>query len=51
MFIPWEDTIAKIMDLENEINVDIDMLVDLKREFVFIIKKVNNPEYQTLLEL
>jgi hypothetical protein len=46
-----EDTIAKMMDLENEINVDIDMLVDLKREFVFIIKKISNPEYQTLLEL
>ncbi|MEG1149598.1 MAG: hypothetical protein RSD98_13515, partial [Niameybacter sp.] len=26
-------------------------LVDLKREFMFIIKKVNNFEYQTLLEL
>jgi Protein of unknown function (DUF1492). len=46
-----EDTIAKMMDLENEINVDIDTLVDLKREFVFIIKKISNPEYQTLLEL
>lgn len=46
-----EDTIAKMVDLENEINVDIDTLVDLKREFVFIIKKISNPEYQTLLEL
>lgn len=46
-----EDTIAKMVDLENEINVDIDTLVDLKREFVFIIKKIDNPEYQTLLEL
>ena len=46
-----EGTIAKMMDLENEINRDIDTLVDLKREFVFIIKKINNPEYQTLLEL
>lgn len=46
-----EDTIAKMVDLENEINVDIDTLVDLKREFVCIIKKISNHEYQTLLEL
>lgn len=46
-----EETIAKMVDLENEINIDIDTLVDLKREFVLIIKKINNPEYQTLLEL
>lgn len=46
-----EDTIAKMVDLENEINVDIDTLVDLKRKLVSIIKKINNPEYQTLLEL
>jgi hypothetical protein len=46
-----EDTIAKMVDLENEINADINTLVDLKREFVFIIKKISNPEYQTLLEL
>lgn len=46
-----EDIIAKMVDLENEINADIDTLVDLKREFVFIIKKISNPEYQTLLEL
>jgi len=46
-----EGIIAKMIDLENEINHDIDTLVDLKREFVAIIKKINNPEYQTLLEL
>lgn len=46
-----EGIILKMVDLENEINKDIDTLVDLKREFVFIIKKINNPEYQTLLEL
>ncbi|MBV4421046.1 DUF1492 domain-containing protein [Clostridium sp. JNZ X4-2] len=46
-----EDTITKMVDLENEINADINTLVDLKREFVFIIKKISNPEYQTLLEL
>ncbi len=41
---------AKIVDLQAEINNDIDRLVDLKREIVGIIKTVNNPEYQTLLE-
>ena len=46
-----EDTIVKIIDLENEINADIDQLVDLKRDIVTIIKAVENPEYQTLLEL
>ena len=45
------DAIAKIIDLQAEINGDIDRLVDLKREMVKMIKAVNNPEYQTLLEL
>lgn len=46
-----ENVVTKMIDLENEINEDIDTLVDLKKEFVSIIKKVNNTEYQTLLEL
>ena len=46
-----QDIIAKIVDLENDINRDIDALVDLKREMVSVIKAVENPEYQTLLEL
>lgn len=46
-----EGIIVKILDLENEINADIDTLVDLKREIVGIIKAIDNPEYQTLLEL
>ena len=45
------DIIDKMIDLENEINADIDRLVDLKREIVTVIKRVENPEYQTLLEL
>lgn len=45
------DTIVKIIDLQHEINDDIDHLVDLKRELVAVIKAVDNPEYQTLLEL
>ena len=44
------DAVAKIVDLQAEINNDIDRLVDLKREIVGVIKTVNNTEYQTLLE-
>lgn len=46
-----ENIIVKMIDLEEEINCDIDTLVDLKREIVSIIKHIDNPEYQTLLEL
>ena len=46
-----EDTIAKMVDLENEINKDIDALVDLKAEIMRRIKRVENTEYQTILEL
>ena len=46
-----EDTIAKIIDLQEEINSDIDQLVDTKREIVSVIKRIQNPEHQTLLEL
>lgn len=46
-----ENIITKMVDLENEINDDIDTLVDLKREIISVIKMIQNPEYQTLLEL
>lgn len=46
-----EGIIVKMMELESEINYDIDVLVDLKKEIMSIIKKINNPEQQTLLEL
>lgn len=44
------DAVAKIVDLQTEINRDIDCLVDLKRELVAVIKAVENIEYQTILE-
>lgn len=44
------DTIARIIDLQEEINNDIDKLVELKAEIISVIKKVDNSEYQTLLE-
>ena len=40
-----------MVDLESEINDDIDQLVDLKTEIMRYMKRVNNPEYQTILEL
>lgn len=44
------DTIDKIVDLKQEINNDLDRLVGLKKEIVSTIRKVDNHEYQTLLE-
>ena len=44
------DVVAKIIDLQAEINRDIDTLVDLKREIVSVIKGIENLEFQTLLE-
>lgn len=46
-----DDTVVKIVDLQEEINRDIDSLVDLKRDIVRTIKSVQNPEYQIILEL
>ena len=46
-----EDVVAKIIDMQAEINADIDRLVDLKSEIMHVIKDVRNPEHQTLLEL
>lgn len=45
-----ESIIAKMVDLEDKINEDIDALVDLKLEIVTAIKNVDNIEYQVLLE-
>ncbi len=46
-----EDVIVKMMDLESEINTDLNALVDLKHEIVTIIKCVEAPDLQTILEL
>lgn len=46
-----EDVILKMITLEQEINADIDALVDLKQDIMHLIKRVQNPEYQTVLEL
>ena len=46
-----QDVISKIIDMQAEINNDIDHLVNLKQEIMQVIKGVQNPEHQILLEL
>jgi len=46
-----EDVIAKMVDLESEINANLTHLINLKHEIVTVIKCVESPELQTLLEL
>lgn len=45
-----EDSIIKIMELEDEINHDIDRLVDLKTDITHLIKNLDSHEYQIILE-
>ena len=46
-----EETIAKIIDLESEIDRDIDALVDLKREIMRVVTSIESAEYRTILEM
>jgi DNA-directed RNA polymerase specialized sigma subunit len=46
-----ENTIAKIVDLEKEINQDIDRLVDIKADIIETINQVEDPFAQIILEL
>ena len=46
-----ENTIVKIIDLENEINRDVDRLVDLKAEVKRVISWLSSPDQQLVLEL
>lgn len=46
-----EQTIAKMVGLESEINSDIDELVALKSDIVHLISRIKNTEHHTLLEL
>ena len=45
-----DDCVGRIIDLENEIRNDMNELLDLKRKIMAIIKAVDNPEHQALLE-
>ena len=45
------DVVAKIVDLEEIINTEIDRLVDIKTEIMEVIRSVENEDYRNLLEL
>jgi hypothetical protein len=45
----FDDTISKIVDLQNEINKDIDNYVDMKIEAIKLIDKMSNDEYAEIL--
>lgn len=46
-----ENTIIKVIDLENEINADIDRLVDIKKNIQNIINMMEDMNQQLLLEM
>lgn len=48
---PMENSIVKLIDLKNEINMDIDKLVDLKHELTTFVSQIENPTYRLILEL
>lgn len=43
------DTIARIVDLQEEINRDVDMFVDRKREATKLLKRMENPLHYQIL--
>lgn len=48
---PMEDIITKMLDLENEINSEIDILVDLKKDIASMIRSLDNSDHRIILEL
>ena len=46
-----EDVIVKIIDLQESIAYDLDRLVEFKAEITNMIKRIDNLEHQTVLEL
>lgn len=44
-------TMAKIVDLQTEINQKIDTLVDRKAQAIRLLEKVRNPDYLKVLQL
>lgn len=47
---PIADAVCKIIDLEREIALDMNRLVEIKKEIVEVIGKVDDVELRTLLE-
>ena len=46
-----QDAIIRLMDEEEELNAAIDSLVHMKREINSVLKKIDDPDGQLLLEL
>lgn len=46
---PMGDTIAKIVDLQDELNRDIDRYVDMKLEAMRLINQMDNPDHANIL--
>ncbi len=46
-----ENTIVKVIDLENEVNDDIDRLVELKKDIQDTLNQIDDLNYQLLLEM
>lgn len=44
-------TIAKIVDLEKEINAKVDTYIDKKAQIIRLLDKVHNPDYLKVLQL
>ena len=47
----WTDIVAKIQELEDEINAEIDRLIDTRRDVVRAIDSLPDERMRTLLEL
>lgn len=45
------NAVAKIADLQEEINRDVDILVDMKREAYSLLYKMNDDDYYRVLEM
>ena len=46
-----QDAIIRLMEEEEKLNADIDRLVDLKREINSVLRQIDDPDSQMLLEL
>ncbi len=45
-----EDVICNIIDLETEIDDEIDHFINMKREYMQIIREIKNPVFQLVME-
>ncbi len=48
---PMENAMVKLMDMEKEIDMDIDRLVDLKREMAGLLVQLESPAHRLSIEL